>query len=662
MDDIVERTLAPILDQRSSEIAKANLSGRRAFNRLLDIHVLDPAMGSGHFLVSAAAYVARRIANDPSYDADLSLPELQGLIAERCLYGVDVNPMAVEIARLALWLSTVRSDQPLRFLANLRHGNSLVSCDLSTLLDEEKDLFAPELAARAREMLDRIGAIASMDTTTGQQAHEKERIQGELDSLKAPLLSVCDQAVIPPVGPSAGRPLHWQIEYPERFLDPSGTPLSDGGFDAVIGNPPYVRIQELGRDVAEYCRARYETATGSFDAFVPFIERGVSLLRPRGRLGFIVPSAFLKLEYGARLRARLAERSLVEEIIDFGHAQVFEAATNYTCIVVLEREGDNDLSYVAVRGSSDEVRRAVATHALPAAEHYRASELGEAPWILLPRDEREILDTMRAAGPPLSDATRQIFQGLITGADPIYIVEDRGTRGSCRVVATKAGSELELEPDLLHPLASGSDVERYALRTLKSLLLFPYRRDKDDMRLVSEEELQALPLTWGYLCANEAELRRRERGKMDHDGWWAFGRTQSLGLHDQPKLGVAATVKRLEVAADPAGAAYFHNVRVNGILPRDDGPSLPVLTAVLNSRAIDFAFRRGAAPLQNDFYTANKQFIAWLPVPTELPGDLEVAGARLHELVALAESERSGFLDWLSSTWIHRIGWCGSVR
>ena len=648
VDDIVERTLAPILDRRSSEITKANLSGRPAFNRLLDIHVLDPAMGSGHFLVSAAAYIARRIANDPGYDADLSLPELQGLIAERCLYGVDVNPMAVEIARLALWLSTVRSDRPLRFLANLRHGNSLVSCDLLTLLDEEKDLFAPELATRARDMLDRIGAIASMDTTTGQQAHEKERIQGELDSLKVPLLSVCDQAVTPPVGPSAGRPLHWQIEYPERFLDPSGAPLADGGFDAVIGNPPYVRIQELGRDVAEYCRAHYETATGSFDAFVPFIERGINLLRPHGRLGFIVPNKFLKNAYGSRLRALLASQCLVEEIIDFGHAQVFEA-TNYTCIIVLEREGDDDLGYVSVGGCSDEVHQVVATHAFAAGERYRASELGEAPWILLPGDERQILETMRAVGSTLGDVTDAIFTGLQTSADRIYIVEDRGVRGSCRVVATKAGAELELEPDLLHPLASGSDVERYALRTLHSLLLFPYRRDKGEMRLVSEEELQALPLTWEYLCANEAELRRREKGKMDHDGWWAFGRTQSLGLHDQPKLGVPRLCRHLRVAADLTGDVDLDNVDVNGIAVRGDQGQILSLAALLNSRPLDFVFRRGSVPFQNDFFSANKQFIAWLPVPTELPGDLEVAGARLHELVALAESERSGFLDWLSS-------------
>lgn len=649
VDDIVERALAPILDRRSREIADAGLTGKRAFERMLDLHVLDPAMGSGHFLVGAAAYIARRIANDPSYDSDLSLPELQGLVAERCLYGVDVNPMAVEVARLALWLSTVRSDRPLRFLANLRHGNSLMSCDLSVLLDEQKDLFAPELAARARDMLDRIGAITSTDTATGPQAHEKERIQGELDELKAPLLSICDEAVLPPVGPGAGRPMHWQIEYPERFLDSRGAPLPDGGFDAVIGNPPYVRIQELGRDVAEYCRHHYDTATGAFDAYVPFIERGVSLLRSHGRLGFIVPNTFLKLDYGARLRARLAKRRLVEEIIDFGDAQMFEAATNYTCIVMLEREGDDDLSYIAIHGSSDEVRRAVTTRSLPPAERYRASELGDAPWILLPRDERQILDRMRAAGSPLGEATDAIFTGLQTSADQIYIVEDRGMRGSLRVVATKAGAELELERDLLHPLASGSDVERYALRTLSSLLLFPYRRREGKMVLLAEDELQTLPKTWAYLLEHEPALRGREKGKMDHDGWWAYVYPKSLGLHDQPKLGVAATVKRLEVAADPAGAAYFHNVRVNGILPRGNGPSLPELTAVLNSRAIDFAFRRGAAPLQNGFYTANKQFIAWLPVPAELPDDLEVAGARLHELVALAETERSGFLDWLSS-------------
>lgn len=649
VDEIVERTLEPIYDARSSQVAADGRTGPALLDALLDLHVLDPAMGSGHFLVGAAAYLARRIANDPSYEGELSLADLQGLVAERCLYGVDVNALAVEVARLALWLSTVRDDRPLRFLGNLRAGNSLVAANLRALLDGGTDLFAHELGEQAQTMLDQVGAIARIDAATGTEAHEKERIAAELEALRRPLLEHCDGAIAPPVDEAAGRPLHWEVEFPERFIDPSGKLLPDGGFDAVIGNPPYVRIQELGRKVAAYCRENYATAFGSFDAYVPFIERALGLLRPAGRLGFIVPSTFLKLDYGTRLRARLSRDGLVESITDFGHAQVFEGATNYTCILILDRSGQDELEFAQVRGSSADVRRAVAARELPPAVGYRTADLGDAPWILVPSDERAILDRMASSGAPLEAVTAQIFQGLITSADPLYILEDRGEHGGSRVVAAKDGVEFELEPDLLHPLASGPDVERYALRTLTSLLLFPYAETDGAMQLLSEDALRALPRTWEYLRQHEQTLRSREKGKMDHDGWWAFGRTQSLDLHARPKLGVAATVQHLEVAADPEGRAYFHNVRVNGILPAPDGPSLAALTAVLNSRAVDFAFRRGAAPLQNGFFTANKQFIAWLPVPTDLPNEITFAGSRLHDLAAGIESERSGFLDWLSS-------------
>jgi len=124
---------------------------------------------------------------------------------------------------------------------------------------------------------------------------------------------------------------------------------------------------------------------------------------------------------------------------------------------------------------------------------------------------------------------------------------------------------------------------------------------------------------------------------------------------------VAATVQRLEIAADPAGAAYFHNVRVNGILPRDGSPGIFALLAVLNSRPVDFAFRRGAAPLQNGFFTANKQFISWLPVPEPCPPELASYGERLYELASAVEQERATFLGWLASvcgTPLHALdGW-----
>jgi hypothetical protein len=91
------------------------------------------------------------------------------------------------------------------------------------------------------------------------------------------------------------------------------------------------------------------------------------------------------------------------------------------------------------------------------------------------------------------------------------------------------------------------------------------------MRPLAQDELAVLPLSDGYSREHESQLRSRERGTMAHVGWYAFSRTQSLGAHDLPKLGVAATIRRLEVAADPDGAVYFHNVRVKGILLRPRG-------------------------------------------------------------------------------------------
>ncbi len=646
VDEIVERTLGPTFDRRSSKASA--VGNERALDELLDLRVLDPAMGSGHFLVGAAAYLARRIANDPSYDGDLTLVELQGLVAERCLYGVDVNPMAVEIARLSLWLSTVRDDRPLRFLGNLRVGNSLVSADLRALLEGGTDLFAAELAARGQLMLDQVAQLAHVHALTGQQAHEKERVAADLDALRAPLLAECDHAVNPPVGPEAGRPFHWELEFPELFVDGGGRLRPRAGFDAVIGNPPYLRIQELGRDVAEHCRARYATAFGAFDAYIPFIERGLGLLGPQGRLGFIVPNKFLRLDYGKRLRARLAREHAVETIIDFGHAQVFEGAINYTCIVVIDLSGSPELGFTAVHGNSVEVRRVIASRELPAAERYPARDLGPEPWLLLGREDRQIMDTMRRAGPALRDMTRHIFQGLITSADPIFILKDRGMRDERHLVADRHGQEFALEPDLLHPLASGTHVERYAPRTLESVLLFPYKEGEDGMRLITAVELAELPRTWEYLQSHENRLRTRERGKMDHEGWWGYVYPKSLGLHDLPKLCVPRMCQRLRACADPLGAAYLDNVDVNGIIPREDSIALFALLAVLNSQFADWAFRRGSVPFQNDFFSANKQFISWLPIPAGSE-KLERHGRQLYDCAAAMERERVGFLEWLAS-------------
>jgi hypothetical protein len=578
VDRIVERTLEPILEAYSRAAADSRRRGEETLEVFLQLRVLDPAMGSGHFLVGACAYIAQYIATDPSYGGSLSLEEIQRLVAERCLYGVDVNGLAVELAQLSLWLTTVREGEPLTFLHNLRDGNSLVGADVSDLLEGGEDVFAQRLAREAETLLAREAAIASSET----DVHEKERLARAVDALREPLEQYATNYVAGTFTDDIGRPFHWELEFPEVFLEANGRPRQNGGFDAVVGNPPWVRIQALGRELADYCRRRYTTASGAFDTYVVFLERSLSLLAPEGRLGFIVPNLLLKLDYARRLREIFADRRLVEEIVDFGHAQIFDEATNYSCILILDRRGRSEFSYRRVSGDRIAVRKVLAALDATPAERFSVAGLGREPWVLAAGEEARLLRQAAAGAERLDAVTADIFTGLQTSADHVYILEDRGRRGDNRVVYSRASArEMELEEALLHRLASGSDVSRYAFEPLGNVLLFPYRRERGEMRLLTPDELAGLPLSEGYLREHEEELRGREGGRMDHEGWYAFGRTQSLGAHDLAKLGVAATVQRLEVAADPNGVIYFHNVRVNGIHLRPDGPSIWTLLVPL---------------------------------------------------------------------------------
>ena len=649
VDLIVERTLEPILVARSREIAEAGLVDEDALERFLELKILDPAMGSAHFLVAAAAYVAVFVANDPSYDGGLSGLELQRRVAERSIYGVDLIAMAVELANFSIWLSTIKGDAPLTYLSNLRVGDSLVGVSARDLKGGD-DFFTDRLARDAGTMLAEIRAIEHEESSSGDAIDVKRRRAATVAGLRAPLTTHADESIQAVFPGERKRMFHWPLEYPEAFVGPDGDLLEAGGFDVILGNPPYIRIQELGRDLASYCRDHYESASGSFDAYTVFVERALSLLAPGGRLGFIVPNKFTKLDSGAKLRGLLARERAVAEIIDFGDARVFAEATNYTCILCLNRDGAEEFSYRKLPREGGALADALNDPDSLQASSFSTAQL-DGPWILATPDERAILAALEAKAIRLEEATDSIFTGLQTSADPVYILEDRGRRGANRLVYSKASDRvLELEPDLLHPLASGVDVDRFAFNPLGSLLIFPYKRAGARMRLLTKAELEALPLTQAYLGEHEGALRGREHGKMDHSDWFAYVYPKSLGKHDLPKLGCAATVAHLEVAADPEGVAYFHNVRVNGILPASDGPSLWTLLLLLNSRPVDWYFRRIAAEHANGYFAANKQFIAPLPIRVPDAGqaeEVDKSARDLHGLNRAVGEERAKFLEWL---------------
>ncbi len=362
-DFVVRATLSPLVDGRTSD-------------EILRLRVVDPAMGSGAFLVAACRYLAAAVQRAQidegvvsEHDADEQFAaSLRRRVARRCLFGVDVNPMAVQIAQLSLWLATLASERPLSFLDHhMVAGNSLLGTAPVTVMERPPGSRGWDGQERPLEaLLDRGEHLAALLPARSQledqpddsldTVREKERALARLN--KHPSLTrwqaACDlwcamtladaraQRLYPELldramGRTPGvrgaetdavaaaaahaaadmRCIHWPLAFPEVFLDPQGRPRADGGFDAVLGNPPWemLRADDSNAGVHD-TTARFAKASGLYRArgrghvnlYQLFVERSLSLLRPRGRLGMIVPAGLLADAGAAPLRRLLVDR------------------------------------------------------------------------------------------------------------------------------------------------------------------------------------------------------------------------------------------------------------------------------------------------------------------------------------------------------------------
>lgn len=411
----------------------------------------------------------------------------------------------------------------------------------------------------------------------------------------------------------------WHSAFPEVF--------ERGGFDAVVGNPPYVKLQNFRKvhaDMAAFLktdRAGNETyastQTGNFDLYLPFIEKGIQLLNDHGRLGYIAPSLWIMNEYGDGLRKWIAAGRHLYGWIDFQSFQIFEEATTYTALQFFSKT-PNDVVRIAYAPSG-----VIGEEAWPdadAALSYDDLKFGDRWLLATGRDRQLLLKTyMRSKRLDHPDNCKHLMVGIQTSADSIYHLEKKAPG---RYICTPAGKpapppyEVELEDDIMKPLISGQEAKRYVEPETSTYLLFPYRIDHGKARLLSAAELaDRYPLAWAYLNSWQGSLRDREGGKMDDDSfWWAYNYPKNLDKQEHEKLIVAQTVPSMRVCADSTGSKYLNNVRVNGIVASTKSSNWYLL-AVLNSPVCDFVFKRIAKPKDGGWFEANRQFIGPLPIP-----------------------------------------------
>jgi hypothetical protein len=415
-------------------------------------------------------------------------------------------------------------------------------------------------------------------------------------------------------------------------------PEETRGFDAVIGNPPYIRINRLvdcyPREV-RFMQSFYASAAfGKVDIYVAFLERGLALLGRQGRMGFIVPNKFVQSDYGRGIRSILGTVGALDAIVDFGYAQVFAGATSYTCLVFLSRAEKTTFG-AAVNERAQrphDFLRSAEMEELP------QRRLGSAPWELRGHRQTAILKKIDERGRPLADLAEIAITGVKTGMNRVFafdVIEDCGQT----LILMGEGSEeaVELERQFVRPYCKAESMKRYAFAPRKRALLYPYRLDGDRTTLVPEAELrEACPLTYQHLVRHKPALERRESGKLAGQSWYGLSFASDLRMFNGHKLTTPTLAPINSFAVDDSGCAFPQGAGGGcGIIPRES-VGLSCLLAILNARLLTFYFQRISSCFQGGWFAYEPRYLRRIPVC--IPGSSTAEGReRVRQLGQYAD-------------------------
>lgn len=595
---------------------------KRVQHALNGLRILDPAVGSGVLLWAClevmlaidSACVGVLSGNDGYWRGYPQWGERSRYFVCNCLFGVDLSEEAVELTKLRLWLSIALSDASGTETSQLPNLDLNVFCgdslDPAALL-EPKPLVSKvgkqrrlimadyDRATQVNELIDKLAAHAKAGAANPT---EQEGLFKDISRLRRQLAASGEGALDEPS-------FNWRLFFPQIFRDENRL-----GFDVVIANPPYIRIQEYKKQqaalVAAYQKQWPTLASGSADLYFAFVELAVrEMAAPdHGQVAFI-QSRFNVIDAAQRLRELLTGHDNLAPArlrlwVDFDDQQVFKTATNYVAMLFAERlpaaAAPTAFPYALPQPGSWEEKGEVEDYdwIYPASPDL-LNAANEA-WVMVPRECRDRVAAMAATARADLDDLATVNVGLQTSADDVFLFQSLRTLGdgTCEVVrkSKKVTEVVVLEQALIRECVKGSRPMLYAL-------LYPYRSGGE---VITPRELQKhFPLTWKYLSSKKQRLLARDMGKGTVVAWYQYGRDQGHGECDQPKLIVPTLQRR------GAGELFFHTdvegrIALTGsgtggggalaISPQPGkGTSLESLSKVLRSAAVwDYVMVHGS--------------------------------------------------------------------
>ena len=617
-------------------------------DRLKAIKILDPACGSGAFpmgLLNRMIDILGHISpEENTYDLKLS-------IIENCIYGSDIQSIAAQITKLRFFISLI---------CNCEKDASKPNFGIPTLPNlETKFVAANSLIAKKRQACHSLFENPEIEPTkqalteirhehfAAKTANRKSTLRQKDKELREKLARLL--AEDNDFAPADAKQLAEWNPYDQNavadFFDPEWMFGVSDGFDIVIGNPPYLRIQELRKTnnkLADYLSKMYKSATGSFDLYVTFVERGLKLVKPTGVIYYIMPVKWTNSSFGKGLRNLCYEKSFMSSIINFVAYQVFEAST-YTGIHCFKKA--EKLSYLELdRDMKDNHELHEFLKSITAKDFVDIKIKNSDAWILTNKSVNKVLEKLNKCPYRLSDIFEKIFQGIATSKDDVYFLYDCHLVNSEEVegYSKYLQRRIVIENGLVKPLLKGEDVHRYMPLSTDRFVIFPYDLSTGKAELFTESQIFSLfPKGYSYLKECETELRGREKGRFNNDKWYMFGRGQGLNYGGIPKLLAPEISLGGNFSYDKNGHFYSTTTVYGYIRKENIRITYETLLAIMNSRLCWWFLKNTGTVLANGYFRYKPAYLFPFPIPKIE----ETEDRRIQEMVnKLLVSEEKSFL------------------
>jgi type I restriction-modification system DNA methylase subunit len=431
----------------------------------------------------------------------------------------------------------------------------------------------------------------------------------------------CGNSLIDDPSVAGDKAFSWEKEFPEVF--------AKGGFDVVIGNPPYVRVQGLKEHYFEqtkYYESKFVSAKGNYDIYALFMEKSIELISDKGVISYILPHKFLVTDFGVGIRSFFIENNCVDSLIHFGSELVFNDAATYTCIINLTKNQKDKVLFKKISPKDLLV---------PFDWDYMYyKNLSSNNWDLQSEKIFDVIAKLNRQPYKVEDVFDKIFVGLQTSLDEVYVFQGVKDGEIIKGYNSKYEYQFEIECGLVKSFVKGNQLSRNCSPQISNYVIFPYNIIGDSATPMIESEIALkFPKGYAYLKKFETQIKGRENGKMDRDNdWFLYIYPKNLTKFHHPKIMTQEISLGCNMTYDHNGD-YYHPTTIYSFVKNDKFQiDDKFYLGILNSKVMWFFLKNTGTELGGGYFRFKTNYLKPFPLPDISASALEMISKVNHQL------------------------------